>query len=262
VADKNYLEFIIAKSHLGMNARENKILDVFFQLHGFYIQHNKRSKITLAQAAKLSALGAAQLSQGLDDLIMKNIILRVKASEAVTERAGEKLHSIPILESVVDVPVYGALYDVSAELFFCLNYRWDSWLYAKDVPVLAKVKKFTVEKGKAKDGDFQSVGSMAKKALDYFCTKFVAKYRTKYSCNAGSMKEFMKMIELLRDRNADDQSIFSFIDFAYQRRLDMVHPMLIKYVAEDFELFLTQLPRTASGEDGFVRDADGQVRVR
>jgi hypothetical protein len=257
-----FLDFSIARSHLKLNSRENKILDLFFQLHGFFLSHSKRSKVLLGQAAKITGLGISQLSQGFDDLIMKNVVLRVKAQEVVTEREGEKLHSLPALESMTGFPVYGVVYDSSIELFFCLNYSWETWLYAKDVPILAVMRKFEVVNGKPKVGEFASVGPLAKKALDYFCTKFVSKYRTKYSVNAGSMKEFMNLIEQLRLRVDDDQAIFSLIDCAYERRLDMVHPMLIKYVTEDLDLFLSRRPRQVSERGSFFTDPDGRVRVR
>jgi len=260
LSNDNFLNFLVAKSHLNLTSRENKVVDLFFKLHGNYLLNQQRSKVNLSQAGKMSFLSSSQVSQALNDLLLKNLVIRVKAKEVETEVDGGTKHSIAILEKIIGNPVYAAVYDKVGDVFFCLNYRSESWAYAKDVPISSVVRKFSIKEGKQEE--VSTVNSLAKKALDYFCTKFIAKYQNKFSVHPGTIKEFIKLVTLLQLRELQENQIFNLIDFSYERKKNMKAPMLPKYITEDFDLFVMTNKAAPTSNFGVETDIDGQTRIK
>ncbi len=260
--NSNFLKILIAKSHLKLSHRESKVFDFYFLIHGNFLINNKRAKITLQQTSRILHISNKQLHQALQGLVLRNIILSIPAKNAEIIKDKKKLHSIVILEQSIGNPVYGVLFDKQGDTFFCFNYNWNIWLYEKDILVRDIISKYKLDEGTFND-HFVSASSLARKAMNYFCVKFVSKYHSKFNTNPGTINSFNKLAEKIRLRNLSDETLFLLIDHSFDKRKNSKSPVLPKYILEDFDVYLTfARPKEDTPGDAFDVDSDGRIRIK
>lgn len=264
--DTNFLDLNIALSYvIDLPLRALKVVFLFFKLYSLRIKNNKMQRISPTQACKLTGLNKFQLAMALEDLTMHNVVRRIPAKHVEVMVEGQIKHSSSKLEGEMLCFVPGAIYD-KVGYFYCLNLRWPTWLVSKNLTVQQAMQNFSIESLSQLEEELDTDGTLAARALTYFCEKFSGHYGVRYQVSNNDTKSLKFIVEKLALAGKNRDLVFSVIDgtFARMSRTDKYRPH-IRHVLEDFQSGVLDRPTPpppSSEDSDFVEGLDGGLYKR